>query len=164
MYDVCAVCCGRPLRSSAQPWGSEKSRVSMSFSDLACLETGNRIMRTVIKLARPTHGLSTSCAVSDANDAVLLVTNTCNSSGYDSDETGKQTRESAFWDPPSPHKCRQHAMIWQCNTKDDTLCCEESSLRRVESVASGLLCFPVAETLPRRDQRRVSCSLKIATK
>ena len=42
-----ARCCCRPLRSSAQPWGIEKSRVSMSPSDPACLDTGNRIMRAV---------------------------------------------------------------------------------------------------------------------
>ena len=133
--------CSRPFRSSAQPWRTEKSRVSMSPSDLASLDTGNLIMRTVIKLARqrsalpctvggresrkislldditvagavkdapcvqndlrflcfwyqmaktynssgksrPTCGLSTQCAVVDANDAaVLLVRNTCNSLG-----------------------------------------------------------------------------------
>ena len=44
--------CNRPLRSSAQPWVIEKFRVSMSPLDLTCLDTGNRIMRTVIKLAR----------------------------------------------------------------------------------------------------------------
>ena len=43
--------CSRPFRSSAQPWRIEKSRVSMSPSDLACLDTGNRITGTVIKLA-----------------------------------------------------------------------------------------------------------------
>ena len=44
--------CNRPFRSSAQAWGIEKSRVSMSPSNLTSLDTGNRIMRTVIKLAR----------------------------------------------------------------------------------------------------------------
>ena len=44
--------CSRPFRSSGQPWRIEKSRVSMLPSDLACLDTGNRVMRTVIKLAR----------------------------------------------------------------------------------------------------------------
>ena len=47
-----ARCCSRPLRSSAQPWRIEESRVSMSLSDLACLDKGNCIMRSVIKLAR----------------------------------------------------------------------------------------------------------------
>ena len=42
----------QPFRTSAQPWGIEESRVSMSPSDMACLDTRNRIMRTVIKLAR----------------------------------------------------------------------------------------------------------------
>ena len=41
--------CRRPLRSSAQPWRIDKSRVSMLPSDLACFDTGNRIMRAVIK-------------------------------------------------------------------------------------------------------------------
>ena len=49
-----ARCC-RPLRSSAQPWGLEKSRVSMSSSDFACRDTGKRIMRAVINLARHCH-------------------------------------------------------------------------------------------------------------
>ena len=40
-----ARCCDRPLRSSAQPWRIEKSRVSLSLSDQACLGTNNRIMR-----------------------------------------------------------------------------------------------------------------------
>ena len=35
---------------------------------------------------------------------------------------------------------------------DDTPCCAESSLRSIHSVASGLPCYPVAETLPRRDE------------
>ena len=47
---------------------------------------------------------------------------------------------------------REHAMIWACNGRDDTPCCAESSLRRVQSVASGLPCYPFAETLPRRDE------------
>ena len=44
--------CSRPLRSSAQPWGIEKSRVLCHFQILACLDTSNRIMRAVIELAR----------------------------------------------------------------------------------------------------------------
>ena len=56
-----------------------------------------------------------------------------------------------FWDPLSPPEWREHAMIWACNGRDDTPCCAESSLRRVQSGAIGLPCFPVAETLPRRD-------------
>ena len=48
--------------------------------------------------------------------------------------------------------CRKHAMIWTWDGRDDTTCCGESSLRRVQSVTSGLPCFPVAETLPRRDE------------
>ena len=36
--------------------------------------------------------------------------------------------------------------------RDETSCCAESSLRRVLSVASGLPCYPDAETLPRRDE------------
>ena len=39
-----------------------------------------------------------------------------------------------------------HAIIWACNGRDDTLCCAESSLRRVLSVASRLPCYPDAET------------------
>ena len=46
-----ALDCSRPFRSSAQSWRIEKSRVSMSSSDLTCLDTGNRIIRIVIKLA-----------------------------------------------------------------------------------------------------------------
>ena len=42
-----ARCCGQPLRSSAQPWGIEKSRASLSLSDLACLDTDNRIVRQI---------------------------------------------------------------------------------------------------------------------
>ena len=95
-----ARCCHRPLRSSAQPWGIEKSRVSLLPPDLACLDTGNRIMRAVIKLARQCRrhnvpwaienltkwrkrtmvlaGLSTPCAVVDTSGAPLPMRNTCN--------------------------------------------------------------------------------------
>ena len=50
-----ARCCCRPLRSSSQPWEIEKSSISLLPSDLVCLDTGNRIMRAVIKLARQCH-------------------------------------------------------------------------------------------------------------
>ena len=36
--------------------------------------------------------------------------------------------------------------------RDDAPCCAESSLRRVQCVAAGLPCYPVAETLARRDE------------
>ena len=51
VWNVARVC-SRPFRSSTQSWGIEKSRVSMSPTDLACLDRGNRIMRTVILLAQ----------------------------------------------------------------------------------------------------------------
>ena len=35
--------CRRPLRSSTQPWGIEKSRYSMSLSDLTCFANCNQI-------------------------------------------------------------------------------------------------------------------------
>ena len=46
---------GHPLRSHFQPWGIERSRAFLCPSDLACLDTGNRIMRAAIKLARQCH-------------------------------------------------------------------------------------------------------------
>ena len=82
-------------------------------------------------------------------------------------QNGPADSQFCFWDPPSPPECREHAMIWACNGRDDTPCCAESSLRNIHSVAPGLPCYPVAETLPRRDEtqflkryeRRVSCIL-----
>ena len=103
-------------------------------------------------------GLSTPCAVADAIDAVLPVTNTRNSwvttllinvhvhTEAESTQRNLQAKyRVCFWDPPSPPERREHAMIWACNGRDDTPCCAESSLRRVQSVASGLHCFPVAD-------------------
>ena len=43
---------GQSLRSHSQPWGMDVSKLSLSLTDLACLETGNRILRAVINLAR----------------------------------------------------------------------------------------------------------------
>ena len=54
-------------------------------------------------------------------------------------------------------------MIWACNGRGDTPCCAESSLRRVQSVASGLPCLPVAETLPRRDETQFSEKVRAQT-
>ena len=44
-----------PLRSHFQLWGIERSRAFLCPSDLACLDTGNRIMRPAMKLARQCH-------------------------------------------------------------------------------------------------------------
>ena len=69
-----ARCCGRPLRSSAQPWGIEMSRVSMSLSDLSCLDTGNRIMRTVIKLARHRQRFNVPWAIENQEKSLCWMT------------------------------------------------------------------------------------------
>ena len=63
-----ARCCDRPLRSSAQPWGIQKSRVSMSFTDLACPDTGNRIMRTAMSECQRTVGDRESRKISLLDD------------------------------------------------------------------------------------------------
>ena len=64
--------CSRPLRSSAQPWGIEKSRVSVSLSDLACLDTSNRIMRAVIELARQCQRFNVPWAIKKSRNISLL--------------------------------------------------------------------------------------------
>ena len=66
--------CNRPFRSSAQPWGIEKSRVFMSPSDLACLNTGNRIMRTVIKLARQCQRFHVPWAIENPEKSLCWTT------------------------------------------------------------------------------------------
>ena len=43
-------------------------------------------------------------------------------------------------------------MIWECNGRDDTPCCAESSLHRILPLASQLPRYPDAVTLPRRDE------------
>ena len=62
--------CNRPLRSSAQPWGIEESRVSMSLSDLACLDKGNCIMRSVINLARQCQRFNVPWAIENPERSV----------------------------------------------------------------------------------------------
>ena len=64
----------RPFRSSAQPRGIEKSRDSMSPSDLACLDTGNRIMRTVIKLARQCQRFHVPWAIENPEKSLCWTT------------------------------------------------------------------------------------------
>ena len=69
-----AHCCCRPQRSSAQPWRVEKSRVSMLPSDLACLDTGNRIMRAVIKLSRQCHRHNVPWAIENPDKSFCWMT------------------------------------------------------------------------------------------
>ena len=66
--------CSRPLRSSAQLCGIEESRVSMSLSDLACLDTGNRTMRTVIKLARQCQRFNVAWAIENPEKSLCWTT------------------------------------------------------------------------------------------
>ena len=73
--------CSRPLRSSAQPWGIEKSRVSMSLSDLTSLDTGNRIMRTVIKFARQCQRFNVPWAIENPEKSLCWMTSQCSFTG-----------------------------------------------------------------------------------
>ena len=139
--------CRRPLRSSAQSWRIEKSRFSMSLSDLTCLDTGN-IMRTVIKLTRQRQRFNVCNSVT----MTLLISAHVHTEAESIRWNWQVDSRICFRDPPSPSECRERAMIWTCNGIDDTSCCAVSSFRRVQSATSGLPYYPVAETLPRRDE------------
>ena len=56
------------------PSTSEKSRTSLSFSDLACIDTGNRIMRTVINLARQCHRFNVLWAIENPENSLCWMT------------------------------------------------------------------------------------------
>ena len=121
-----ALCCCRPLRSSAQPWGMEKSRVSGSPSDLACLDTGNRIMRAVIHLARQCHRFNVPWAIENPEKSFCWMTSQLEELSqmhnvhkmtmrktYPTKLAGRPS--NLLLGPPSPPECREHAMIWACN-------------------------------------------------
>ena len=71
--------------------------------------------------------------------------------GYDSSHQCSRTHRSRMYPvklanrlaTPSPPECREHAMIWACNGRDDTPCCAGSSLR-------SLICGTRAALLSRR--------------
>ena len=209
-----ARCCSRPLCSSAQPWGIEKSRVSVSLSDLACFDTGNHIMRTVIKIAWQCQRFNvlwaienpekTLCwvtsqlqelsklrnvykktfdfcafgtkrrthveppAVADANDAVLQVTNTCNSwvttllinvqcSRSDRSRTYpmKLTSRLANLLLGPTLTARMQRTCYDLGMQRErrhALLCRVFFAQSLICGIRGLLCFPVAETLPWRDE------------
>ena len=81
MYDVFAVrqlecCAGLQPTTSLQCSAlvNEKSRFSMSPSDLACLNTGNRIMRTVIQLARQCQRFHAPWAIENPDKSLCWTT------------------------------------------------------------------------------------------
>ena len=223
-WNVARRCC-RPLRSSAQPWGIEKSRASMSPSNLAVLTQAtvsceqwsnwhnnviastyrgrSRIQKNLCvgwhhswrsfqrcamytrwlrylcfwyqmaktyngpgrarglgrRVGPRHHALSRTQAVhlywweKHATRRLRLFSSVLTYTQAQPIRRNWQADSRiCFWDPPSPPECREHAVIGACNGRDDTPCCAESSLRRVQAVTSGLPCFPVAETLPRREE------------
>ena len=66
--------CSRPLRSSTQPWGMENLRVTVSPSDLTCLDRCNCIMRSVIKLARQCQRFNLPWAIENPEKSLCWMT------------------------------------------------------------------------------------------
>ena len=65
---------GHPLRSHSEPWGFERSRAFLCPSDLACLDSGNRIMRAVITLARQCHRFKVPWAIEHPHNSLCWST------------------------------------------------------------------------------------------
>ena len=87
----------RPLRSGAQPWRIEKSTISLSLSDLACLDTGDRIMRTVIKLARQCQRFNVPWAIENPENSLCWMTITVARVVNDAQCVQNDVRFLCFW-------------------------------------------------------------------